>query len=111
MVKQAGVPRENHWPYMENHIGENLIKLWWPQGEMEFAHLLTPRKIPPLPRFGLTTIPDTKQAVESDEAKSHLSQCKKYITHFQAAPSAVIVRIRVRQRNHLKIPYIPGHLQ
>ena len=24
--------------YMENYIGENLIELWWPQGEMEFAH-------------------------------------------------------------------------
>ena len=28
--------------HMENNIGENLIELWWPQGEMEFAHLLTP---------------------------------------------------------------------
>ena len=28
--------------HMENHIDENFIELWWPQGEMEFAHLLTP---------------------------------------------------------------------
>ena len=27
---------------MENHIGENLIQQWWLQGEMEFAHFLTP---------------------------------------------------------------------
>ena len=29
---------------MENHIGENLIELQCPQGEMEFAHLLIPGK-------------------------------------------------------------------
>ena len=29
---------------MDNHIGENLIELWCPQGEIEFEHMLTPEE-------------------------------------------------------------------
>ena len=28
--------------HMDNHIGEKLIELRWPQRKMEFAHMLTP---------------------------------------------------------------------
>ena len=36
--------------HMNNHIGENLIELWWHQGEMEFAHKLTPGEKSPFYR-------------------------------------------------------------